>query len=350
MREVTSDSRHGHAGDESASGTASDSRSHRVEGAGGISIHVREWPGPDPPVLLLHGFENSSIVWSGVAPILAQHRRTLAMDLRGHGRSEWSPGGRYRADDFVSDLSSLADQLADEELSLVGHSLGGSIALHFTAQFPERVRDLVLVDFGPEQKPTGTRIIRQDSLAEPRTFATVAEFVNVLAHRYPMVAGDTIHEIAREELCRTTDGRFERRSDPCLKIAILGNGPATPSQRARKDRRFWELLAQVSCPTLVARGLGSAMLRQQTAERMAQEVLRRGRLAVVGRAGHSVMLDNPLELATVLVSFLADPGFLAGPGRGPRSAERREAFTDALRDSASESEGRHAHDRRGESS
>jgi pimeloyl-ACP methyl ester carboxylesterase len=101
--------------------------------------------------------------------------------------------------------------------------------------------------------------------------------------------------MARHGLRRRDDGRFELKMDPALR-----GGLGAPESSADADARerettaaLWEALARIECPTLVVRGAASDILSPEVADRMVEDVLKNGRLAVVGRAGHSVMTDNP---------------------------------------------------------
>lgn len=100
-------------------------------------------PADGPPVLLLHALASSSASWDVVATKLVKRgRRTIAVDLRGHGRSSRAPS--YSMEDFWPELVALLDHLGCERADVVGHSLGGQVALRLAARRPDRVRRLVL--------------------------------------------------------------------------------------------------------------------------------------------------------------------------------------------------------------
>ncbi|MCM3923492.1 alpha/beta fold hydrolase [Frankia sp. AiPs1] len=112
-------------------------------GAAGVGAGDR-----DRPVVLVHGIAGSTADWSAVAPELAASRRVIAYDHRGHGASGRAPGGRagYTFDLLLADLAAVIAALGPAEVDLVGHSLGGVIALRYTLEHPDRVRSLLLVD------------------------------------------------------------------------------------------------------------------------------------------------------------------------------------------------------------
>jgi pimeloyl-ACP methyl ester carboxylesterase len=116
---------------------------------GSVVLSVVEHPGPAAggvPLVLLPGTGLTARSWDAVAATLAATRRVVAVDLRGHGASQWP--GVYSIAAMTDDLAALLDGLGEERVDLVGHSLGGLVALRVAAAHPHRVRRLVLEDVG----------------------------------------------------------------------------------------------------------------------------------------------------------------------------------------------------------
>ena len=103
--------------------------------------------GSGPVLLLLHGIANSSQTWEHVAPRLSEHFTLIAPDLLGHGESA-TPRGDYSLGAHATGVRDLLTALGIEHVTVVGHSLGGGIAMQFAYQFPERCERLVLVSSG----------------------------------------------------------------------------------------------------------------------------------------------------------------------------------------------------------
>ena len=99
-----------------------------------------------PPVMLLHGTGATARTWDAVAAELSATRRVIAVDLRGHGESDWP--GAYSIALMAQDITALLDRLVLGQVDLVGHSLGGLVALRVAAASPAEVRRLVLEDVG----------------------------------------------------------------------------------------------------------------------------------------------------------------------------------------------------------
>jgi pimeloyl-ACP methyl ester carboxylesterase len=107
-----------------------------------------------PPIVLLHGLNNSCLSWSQVAPLLATDRRVLMLDLPGHGRSE-RPNVGYELDWYARIVAQWIEALGIEKVDVVGHSFGGGVAQMLLLECPERIRRLVLVAAGGLGKRVG---------------------------------------------------------------------------------------------------------------------------------------------------------------------------------------------------
>jgi pimeloyl-ACP methyl ester carboxylesterase len=114
-------------------------------------LHGREMGvrvgGTGPVVVLLHGITGNSANWAGVLPTLARHATVIAPDLPGHGASA-PPQGDYSIAAYANAIRDLLVALGHERATLVGHSLGGGVAMQFAYQFPQRCERLALVDSG----------------------------------------------------------------------------------------------------------------------------------------------------------------------------------------------------------
>jgi pimeloyl-ACP methyl ester carboxylesterase len=283
-------------------------RSLRAKGAHGQGLHLLEWSREGVPLLLLHGFGNEAHLWDDYAPTVAPYYRVLALDLRGHGDSDWDAERRYEIPTLVADVEALSAELGIERLVLIGFSMGGRVASLFAGRQPERLAGLVLVDVGPEVDLRGALRIRQE-VEEQRSpvFASVEEYAELLSRNYPAGRREALLRMARYGLRERPDRRFELKMDPSLRggfgAASLSSADAAQAERASVQAQ-WDALARVTCPTLVVRGAASDVLSPETADRMVEQVLRDGRLAVVPRAAHSVMTDNPEGFEAAVNGFV----------------------------------------------
>lgn len=262
--------------------------------------------GEGEAVLFVHGFSHNHVVWGDVFERMPARFRPIAIDLRGHGASDWSPSGAYDLTDYASDLGPYLDAQGIRRAHIVGHSLGGNVSTLFAARHARRVASLTLVDTGPALSAAGSNQIFGEVGDSLQSHASVAAFREQLALIHPQGAPSLLDRLAAALLVRRIDGHFEVALDP----GVLGQG-TDPNGSAglvgdlsSLEDRLWSALGSVACPALVLRGAVSSVLGESTAERMVNEVLRAGRLETIEAAGHAIMIDAPEALATSLCAFL----------------------------------------------
>jgi pimeloyl-ACP methyl ester carboxylesterase len=260
----------------------------------GVALNLRDWEGPDGvTALLIHGSAEGGFVWDDFAPELAKHCKVVAVDLRGHGGSDHDPDSHYTLDKHVRDISRLLDELQDE-LILVGHSLGGDVATKIAPELGRRLRALVLVDSGPDSNHE-TATYLQDQLREShRLYERVEEYTQWLRDRRFLTTPAVLERLAAASLILGSDG-YRLRYDVAVIDMIT----------AEDDDSWWlPNLRQTSAPVLVVRGMASASLSRRTAERM-RAATPKGELAIVPAAGHAVMNDNIEGFAGAVIPFIA---------------------------------------------
>jgi pimeloyl-ACP methyl ester carboxylesterase len=280
--------------------------SRTVTGSDDFELHALEWSREGVPLLLLHGFGNEAHIWDDFASVVAPHYRTVGLDHRGHGDSAWDADGRYDLETLVCDVEAATAALDIGRLVVIGHSLGGRVAALFAARNIDRMAGLVIVDIGPDIDVRGAMRIQMDVEANvaPR-FASIAEYERMLSIAYPAGQPAAIGRMARHGLRQCDDGSFELKMDPALRGAMSRrDGEELDSSDPMSPEAQWDALARISCPTLVVRGAASDILSADTADKMVDEVLADGRLAVVPLAGHSVMTDNPEGFRDAVTDFV----------------------------------------------
>ncbi|WP_217567052.1 alpha/beta fold hydrolase [Streptomyces sp. GbtcB7] len=132
---------------------------HRTVDVGGVRLVCQVWGQESAaPLVLLHALGENSTDWAEVMPALARGRRVYALDLRGHGRSDWP--GEYSLELMRADVLRFLDVVGLGTVDLIGHSMGGVVAYLLAQERPERVSRLVLEDVPvprPREKTTPTR-------------------------------------------------------------------------------------------------------------------------------------------------------------------------------------------------
>ncbi|WP_292016166.1 alpha/beta hydrolase [Mesorhizobium sp.] len=145
----------------------------QIAGVGGLDLAYVEVAGSEPPLLLVHGFTDTSRSFSLLAPHLSG-RRLIMPDLRGHGASQAGDG--YRIADFAEDIAGLIRSLRLDRPVVVGHSLGGMVSMMLAARHPELIGGLVIVastlkpDFGRDHQLTDRVAALRDPISPADPF------------------------------------------------------------------------------------------------------------------------------------------------------------------------------------
>ncbi|HEX3432604.1 MAG TPA: alpha/beta fold hydrolase [Solirubrobacteraceae bacterium] len=257
--------------------------------------------GSGPVLVLIHGITSSSATWERVMPYLARHFTVIAPDLVGHGESD-KPRGDYSLGSHASSVRDLMLVLGHERASVVGHSLGGGIAMQFAYQFPERCERLVLVDSGGLGRDVNV-LLRAATLpgAEfvlPLLAATRLLDAGRLAGRLLGALGlrarTDIEEIARGH-ATLSDAEARAAFVHTLRSVVEPGG-----QRVDASDRLY-LSAHI--PFLLIWGAHDSVIPVAHG-RSAHEHVSSSRLEVFEGSGHFPQLDEPHRFIDVLADFL----------------------------------------------
>ena len=282
-----------------------DPRSFRVPGTHGLSLHALEWSQEGTLLLFLHGFSNDAHVWDWIAPVLAPHYRTLAFDQRGHGDADRDPEGRYDHETMARDANAALESLGIARAVIVGHSMGGRVAMRFAGLFPEKLAGLVIVDSAPDLDARGTTRISLDVQQQDWSFASAAEYERVLQRQYAVTRPEILAKLAVHWTRARADGRYELKLDPGFMKARKGVSAEDAKKWSEQEaKHLWAALEKLPCPALVIRGAASDVMSAEVADRMVDDVIPNAKLETIARAGHSVMLDNPEAFEKALCAFV----------------------------------------------
>jgi pimeloyl-ACP methyl ester carboxylesterase len=261
----------------------------------GRSIHVQEHAsGEGLPCLFIHGFADGGYVWNPfIASTSFKNNRLLTLDLPGHGQSSWLTQDRYERDALVADIIHVIDSLGLPKLVIVGHSLGGNLALRVTQQLGNRVVGVVAIDTPLRPSPVARKHLLAELAKFARPYASVDEYIGQLSLHRPLMASAMVRYVAVNALHSTGPGVFHLKLDPRVADLLLSHDgdDLEPIVRA------------IECPSLVVRGAISGVLSQFVAEELTRQ-MPRARLEIVPGAGHSVMLDNIFGFRKSIQPFL----------------------------------------------
>lgn len=262
----------------------------------GPRLHYLDWGTVGrPPVVFLHGRSLTAHTWDLVCLALRQDYHCCALDLRGHGDSDWSPEADYGLDAHRADIEAATEQLALGRFILVGMSLGGATSLAYAGRHAERLAALVLVDIGPDTRPAGGRRIA-DFVAAPHERDSIDEFVEQAVAFNPLRRPEMLRRSLLHNLRQTPAGRWTWKYDHRLRAGM------TDEERARRRAALWEAVPRITCPTLVVRGSNSDVFHDEDAEKLAAALPRGSWIRIEG-AGHTVQGDQPKALVEALIPF-----------------------------------------------
>lgn len=263
----------------------------------GLRLHYLDWGGHDRrPLLFLHGGRLTAHTWDLVCLVLRSRFRCVALDLRGHGDSEWSHDANYEADAHVRDVRGVIEQLGLHRPVLIGHSLGGMHAMAYAAEEAQALAGLVLVDVAPKVDWAGSQRIIESGLNDSGA-GSLDDFVERALALNPRRDPRLLRYSLRHNLRQLPDQTWTWKYDP-RRITPEGY------ESIRRDlARLGGAALAISCPLLVVRGAESEVLSDTQAAEFAA-ALPDGRWATVPSAAHNIQGDNPRGLVEALTDFL----------------------------------------------
>ena len=250
------------------------------------------------PVLLLHGGGQTRHAWGSTAELLARHGRyTLALDMRGHGESDWSAERRYRVSDFADDIFAVIETLERPPV-VVGASLGGMAALLGIGEAERpRVAGIVLVDISTRIDPAGADRIRGWMLSRPDGFADLEEVADAIAEYTRNRQRPRNPEGLAKNVRLGPDGRYRWHWDPGF---LAGDaGPSEIGDHARLLRAARRL----EVPALLVRGRESDVISPEHAREFVETAPDAEFVDVAG-AGHMVAGDRNDAFSAAVLDFL----------------------------------------------
>jgi pimeloyl-ACP methyl ester carboxylesterase len=255
----------------------------------GLTLHYLDWGNDGAPLLILvHGTRDHARSWDWTARALRDRFHVIAVDLRGHGDSDWSPDRAYLLPYHIVDLANLVDHLGAETVTIVAHSFGGSLSSRYAALFPDRVARLVLVDgLGPTPQnvaawnETGSvrrlgdwvRQRRDPKLGSSRPIASIEEAVTRMAANNPRLSAAQVRHLAEHGVRLHEDG-YRWKFDPLVSVFA-------PEDFIIDNGEFWR---EITAPTLIC--YGEESWTNEKAFKGRTDVFRNHRTVPIAEAGH----------------------------------------------------------------
>ena len=274
-----------------------------------IRMHYAVWGDPStssggakPPLLLIHGGQDHCRNWDFVAAHLLDRYNLYAPDLRGHGDSGWAIGGMYSLPEFVYDISVLAQNLP-KPLTLIGHSLGGAIALQYAGTFPKDIEKVVAIEgWGPpaiEEQPAHRRMqqwidhLREMERRKAKRYPTREEATKRMIEANPHLTPDMARHLTLYGTRMNEDGTFSWKFDNYVRIR-------SPYQFNITDAM--DIWAQVAAPALLIKGAESWAPDPDKSGRAS--AIRDHETVIIENAGHWVHHDQLDKVMDAIMGFL----------------------------------------------
>jgi pimeloyl-ACP methyl ester carboxylesterase len=272
----------------------------------GLKLHYWEWgDSSEDTFVFIHGIRDQGRSWE---PFLASMialgcpiKHALALDLRGHGESEWPSTSRgYQHEDFLSDLAGLLEHFDRDSFTLIGHSLGGSMALLYAGTFPQKVKRLVLLEsLGPfarsdDQVPEimAERLNGRNYVEIPFPYASLEDAAKALQKRFPLISDPAAAHMALYGT-RHAGQTYRWKHDPVLRYrttTMLSEG------------QIEAFIRRITCPILFVYGTESDFIQSVRGPRA--KLFNNAQIVPIEGAGHHIPHEKPDELAKVVAPFL----------------------------------------------
>jgi pimeloyl-ACP methyl ester carboxylesterase len=257
----------------------------------GVRLHYVE-AGKGDPVVLIHGWNGSTFSFRYTIPELARTHRVIAIDLLGFGYSARPARGDYSVTAQLRLVTGLMDRLGIERAAVVGHSMGGGIAMHLALSHPERVERLVLVDEASERE--ARRGLRAGKLLRHGLF-----LLSPLAlHAEPL--GRAVFRLAVHDPAMLTPEVFEGYARP---LRVRGHLRGVGRQLRDRGREPVLEPARIRQPTLVLWGEHDRIISLPAGQELAQRI-DGARLEMIRSAGHLPLEEQPETCNRVILEFL----------------------------------------------
>jgi len=265
--------------------------------SGPIELEYEELGDGTRPFVLVHGFTGSRDDFREQLPDLARHGHTVAVDQRGHGGSD-NPGEGYTLEQLATDLLGFLDSVGIEQCDLLGHSMGGMVALRFALPQPDRVSSLVLMDTapGPLALPTRKWFEVGGQIARSQGMDALFALMRKVAEKESQRPDPVLRSMER----MGEDVYWSR-----IEAKILAMDPAAfgelGSVLAEHDDATGRL-AEIACPTTIVVGEHDVPFRKPS------DAMERGipgaRLVVIPEAVHSPQLETPSAWLAAIADHL----------------------------------------------
>lgn len=258
----------------------------------GLRLHYLDWGGAErPPLVLVHGIGRVAHTFDHLAPRFTADYHVLALDMRGHGDSQWDPGANYLVEDHAKDFEAFVAALGLRQLTLWGNSTGGRVVQVYAGLHPDNVRALIVEDVGPERPKTISDSFARGVERDAGGWASEDDLVAQLRRENQGFPEEQLRVYARYGSKRDANGRLVWKRDPQLAKGFV-------------ETELWQYVRRITSPTLYVIGGRSTIVPAET-----QDTLRKTipgvQIVTMPGLGHYPSSERPDEFTTIVKAFLA---------------------------------------------
>ena len=256
--------------------------------AGDTALHVCDSQKGERCLVLLHGYLESMLVWEEFVPLLYKHVRVVTLDLPGHGISEVK--GEVHTMEYLADtVAAMLDKLGIERCTIVGHSMGGYVALAFCEKYPERLDGLVLLSSTPNPDSPEKLGRRRREIALVK-----AGKKELMARIVPAAGFAADHRAAMQDYIDDRTETIHITEDAGIVAQLAG-------RMLRKDQN--EMLRSSKVPQLFILGRKDEYIPPEVAEAMVA-AHPQAKVVWLANSGHMGFIEEPQACADALLDFV----------------------------------------------
>ena len=257
----------------------------------GRRLHYLDWGNETaPPLLLLHGIDRNAHTFDHVARRFTDRYHVIAVDLRGHGNSDWHPQARYLVEDHVDDLERLVRTLGLRHITLWGNSTGGRVVQVFAGLHSELVSAVIAEDVGPERPRSIADAYARRVKQEENGWASTDELLAQMRAATQPLPDAVLEPYVRYGTTRRADGRIVWKRDPNLVKGFV-------------ETELWRYVRQIKAPIIYVLGGRSTIVPPATQAEL-KKVLPQVRIVTMPGLGHYPSDEKPDEFVRIVDDFL----------------------------------------------
>ena len=246
--------------------------------------------GEGKPLFILHGLFGLSDNWNTVGKILAEHFQIYLIDLRNHGSSPHSDEWTYPA--MAEDILKLTQDEKIYKITLLGHSLGGKVAMQFASMYPEKLEKLIVVDMAPKYYSTDrnmdfTRNLLQVNLSEMKSRKEAEEKILSVVDKW------NIAQLLLKNIYWNDDNKLAWK----LNLKVIADNVDIIEKTFSQEKK------SVNTPTLFIRGEKSNYILDSDIAEI-KKIFPHSEYKTIEAAGHWVHADKPSEFAEEIIKFI----------------------------------------------